>query len=331
MTTINIGTTPNDGLGDKLRDAFIIVNENFASVGDMVTPEQLAEALSDYATKVYVDEADGELQDQIDNLDGRLDTNESDIAALEIDVTNLGLLIDGKASLTQLNNSVSNINSSIAALQIVVDNKIEEAPSDDKTYGRRNENWEEITGGGSLAYKVYSVMINQTGSSNNYQNSDYNTNDIVIGRTYKIVTKTPGCDFTTIGAPNSNEQTYFVATGTSPNWGDSNDALLEYDSAAPVVTILQNTIGNLVWFYLETGVYYCVVLDNGQDPLSTFIESKTPTLSYIAGNNLLDNNSVVTLIVSRRDDQELRLRNIEARSGLLDEITNEFIEIRVYN
>ena len=34
---INVGTIPNDGTGDKLRDAFIIVNDNFASIDTLLS------------------------------------------------------------------------------------------------------------------------------------------------------------------------------------------------------------------------------------------------------------------------------------------------------
>ena len=42
MTFSNVNVSnPNDGLGDKLRDAFIIVNDNFSLIGDIVTPDYL--------------------------------------------------------------------------------------------------------------------------------------------------------------------------------------------------------------------------------------------------------------------------------------------------
>ena len=146
MTFSNINVSnPNDGLGDKLRDAFIIVNDNFDLVGDMVTPEQLSATLSNYATKVYVDNADNTLQDNIDSLDVRLTNDELDIAALQTDLGNLGLLVDGKASLTQLNDSVANINDTIATLQTLVDTKIDDAPNDGEAYVRINQTWEKLS------------------------------------------------------------------------------------------------------------------------------------------------------------------------------------------
>jgi len=141
MTFSNINVSnPNDGLGDKLRDAFVIVNDNFDLVGDMVTPTQLAATLSNYATIVYVDNTDNTLQDNIDSLDGRLTNDETDIAALQTDLGNLGLLVDGKASLTQLNNAISALNETIAELNVTISNKIR-------------------------TYKVYSALLTQSGTS----------------------------------------------------------------------------------------------------------------------------------------------------------------------
>ena len=43
MTFSNINvSTPNDGLGDKLRNAFIIVNDNFASIGTIVDTDYIS-------------------------------------------------------------------------------------------------------------------------------------------------------------------------------------------------------------------------------------------------------------------------------------------------
>ena len=142
MTFSNINVSnPNDGLGTKLRDAFIIVNDNFELVGDMVTPEQLSATLSNYTTIVYVDNIEGGLQDQIDFINGRLNTDDSDIETLQDDLNALQILVDGKASVTQLNNMIATINNTITTLQLNVDVKIGDAPNDGFTYGRKNNTW----------------------------------------------------------------------------------------------------------------------------------------------------------------------------------------------
>ena len=330
MTFSNVNVSnPNDGLGDKLRDAFIIVNDNFSLIGDIVTPDYLSATLSSYATKVYVDNIEGDLQDQIDFINSRLNNDELDIAALQTDLGNLGLLVDGKASLTQLNNSVASINSTIAALQIDVDSKVGEAPIDGKVYGRKDEGWQEVVGGSST-YKVYSAVVNQSGDGTSYDIS-FGEGDLVIGRTYQITaTDSDTCDFTNVGAPNNDINTYFVATGTTPtSWGQDNKGKLTYVSGTPVFTILENTIGDIVWIYDGVGYYQGFIFDATNTPIPTFLSGKTPTLNYITGP--MEANIVRHLVISRGADEWIRFEQYNTDFNRQDDITNAFIEIRLYN
>lgn len=332
MTFSNINVSnPNDGLGDKLRDAFIIVNDNFDLVGDMVTPEQLSATLSSYETIVDADASHTDLQNQINNLSDLVDLGEGSIQALQTDLNNLELLVDGKASLTQLNNSVANINDTIATLQIDVDSKIGEAPIDGKTYGRKDENWIEVTGGGSSStYKVYSAIVNQSGDGTLFEVSS-GDGDLVIGRTYRIGNNdSDTTDFTNVGAPNNNVDTYFVATGTTPtSWGNDNKGKLTYVMGAPVVTILENTIGDIVWIYDGVGYYMGYIFSSSTIPVPTFFENKVPTLNYITGP--MENNNVRHLVISRGTDEWVKFEQYNTDFNRQDEITNAFIEIRVYN
>ena len=142
MTFSNINvSTPNSGLGDKLRDAFVKVNENFSSIGEIVTPEYITATLSNYATLDYVDNELTDIDSELLSIIDRLNTSEDDIQTLQTDVTNLGLLVNGKASLTQLNNSISNINDTISTLQTLVDTNIDEAPIDGFAYVRLDGSW----------------------------------------------------------------------------------------------------------------------------------------------------------------------------------------------
>jgi hypothetical protein len=109
-----------------------------------------------------------------------------------------------------------------------------------------------------VPYKVYTALLTQSGGDSDAGLID---NGIVVGVTYRI---TPygneiGVDFTNIGAPNNNAGTYFVATGITPNsWGINTDDswVLQYNTGAPVVTVLENTIGNITWKYDSVGGYY---------------------------------------------------------------------------
>jgi hypothetical protein len=315
MTFSNINVSnPNDGLGDKLRDAFIIVNDNFDLVGDMVTPEQLSATLSNYATKVYVDAADNTLQDNIDSLDVRLTNDELDIAALQTDLGNLGLLVDGKASLTQLNDSVANINDTIATLQIDVDNKIEEAPQDDKTYGRNNAAWVEVTGGSSVNKVV--ARLYQTGNENE---TSLTSGTLEIGRTYYIDSFVEGDDFSNCGDNQNTEDRRFIAIAETPtNW--SNGSTLFTQDGAPVMNILENSLLEPFYFEYTTSGDYLI---KSYDPL--FIVNKTFTLLGRMGDVGFGNP--LDVLVEYIDENQMRI--------VVDKGDNQLsgycIEIRVYN
>jgi hypothetical protein len=100
-------------------------------------------------------------------------------------------------------------------------------------------------------YKVYTALLTQSGGSDQL---GIQSGDLTIGITYRIEQTNPDCDWTNVGAPNNNVGTYFVATGTTPNnWGT--DGLLIYNTGAPVVTVLENTIGNIWFTYFGIGTY----------------------------------------------------------------------------
>lgn len=107
------------------------------------------------------------------------------------------------------------------------------------------------------AYKVYTALLTQSGGDiTTFINGDEPV-PLTIGVTYQIADNT-GLDVTNVGSPNNNIGTYFIATGTTPNsWGNIIDGwgIITYNTGAPVVTVLENTIGN-VWFtYSGVGNY----------------------------------------------------------------------------
>jgi len=117
-------------------------------------------------------------------------------------------------------------------------------------------------------YRVYTALLTQTGEGNN-PNAVSDT-PLLPGVTYEIIDNDSGTvDFTNVGAPNNTVGTRFVATGTTPtSWGDNLSGQLQYDSSAPTVVVLENTIGNIWFTYVATGKYQC-----SSDNL--FIEDKT--------------------------------------------------------
>jgi hypothetical protein len=113
--------------------------------------------------------------------------------------------------------------------------------------------------------KFYIVegLISQAGTSDPQTQT---SGAVVKGVSYKITNDSNG-DFTNVGAPNNDIDTWFIATsnGTPTSYGD---AALFYDNGAPTAIILDNTLGN-VWFtYQSGGIYYC-------ESLGLFTEDKT--------------------------------------------------------
>lgn len=165
-------------------------------------------------------------------------------------------------------------------------------------------------------YKVYTALLTQSGGDNpSYV--DINNGTIVIGTTYEIFDAgSIDWDFTNIGAPSNNAGTKFVATGTTPNiWGNG---ILDFNTGAPVVTVLENTIGN-IWFVYDGVGYYSV---NSNDLYTTnktgvYLNSVDFTGSYEvypASTNII--------IIGTADSNRAESDNY---------LSNSFIEIRVYN
>ena len=170
-------------------------------------------------------------------------------------------------------------------------------------------------------YKVFTALLTQSGGDNVAYISSDDTEPLVVGVTYKI-TFNNGGDFTNVGAPNNNVNTFFIATGTTPNsWGVVGDTEVSYNTGAPVATVLENTIGNIWFEYIDVGNYSV-----NSDAL--FIESKTmvnisSTVKY-AGDN-------AKLCSWATDDSTINGLTIQTQDAGYDDILyNTPIEIRVY-
>jgi hypothetical protein len=162
-------------------------------------------------------------------------------------------------------------------------------------------------------YKVYTALLTQSGGDN-FQS--ISSGSLTIGVTYQIISASgdPG-DFTNVGAPNNNLGTYFVATGTDPNeWGAYE---LEYNEGAPVVTVLENTIGNIWFTYFGIGQYQ-IFSDN------LFTLDKSWATAYSGGDDEVSFNGFV---VSPASNNEFRLNSGNSN----DNHVSIRLEIRVYN
>jgi hypothetical protein len=179
-------------------------------------------------------------------------------------------------------------------------------------------------------YKVYTALLTQSGEDNQETLID---DPLIIGVTYKIGDQAGGTwDFTNVGAPNNDIDTYFVATGTTPNsWGNGT---LIYNTGAPVVTVLENTIGNIWWTYDSAGVYYGVLVGAFTDNktwLSGPFGSGKGIYGVPALNDDLTNNSRF-VIVTREDSDKVRITTLSQPEYINNDVLDNFpIEIRVYN
>jgi hypothetical protein len=165
-------------------------------------------------------------------------------------------------------------------------------------------------------YKVFTALVTQREGA---EEVAITSGTLTIGVTY-VILGNDNADFTNVGAPNNNPGTYFIATGTTPDWGDSEENILRFNTGAPVATVLENTIGNIVFGYGAEGVY--VIGCNG-----LFVEDKTWYTPVIISNAAsLTNGEMVW-----RSDSQIRIvTNLDGTlaDGLL---SNTPIEIRIYN
>lgn len=175
----------------------------------------------------------------------------------------------------------------------------------------------------SRPYKVYTALLTQSGGDNPLNLLSQDSPMLTIGVTYQITDDGgSGWDFTNVGAPNNDLNTSFVATGTTPaNWGSN--AMLSYNTGAPVVTVLENTIGDVFFDYDDPGSYIII----GDFPLNktTFVISNIGEVSsddisiraYIDTDNIYITTTAIPF---------------SGTSAYADGILNNTpIEIRVYN
>jgi hypothetical protein len=170
-------------------------------------------------------------------------------------------------------------------------------------------------------YRVYTALLTQSGTGNNGQTITGGT--LTIGITYLISEHQTGDDFTNVGAPNNNNGTYFLATGTTPaEWGSA--STLQYDASAPTINILDNTLGATV-----TATYYNVGSYNLNLSFPVLTEGKTFITTGYTDNPTLGESSIQSL-VSSTTSINVRTRGDvgEYFDGIL---SNTPIEIRVYN
>jgi len=159
-------------------------------------------------------------------------------------------------------------------------------------------------------YKVYTALLTQSGGDN----PTFTVGDETIekGVTYTINQLDSGDSLIPYGAPNNNLGTTFVCNQEAASWG-SPFTQLSYNTGAPVVTVLENTIGNIWWTYIDVGNYF--LNSNG-----LFLNNKTYT------PNVLINTIPQMLTITTGNTSIIEFVTNDGNDCLF----NTPIEIRVY-
>ena len=169
-------------------------------------------------------------------------------------------------------------------------------------------------------YKVFSALVTQENGSDSNQ---YKSSGAVTkGVTYLIIDSSDG-DFSNVGAPNNNINTYFIATNSNvPNsYGTSQ---LRYNAAVPTAIVLENTIGN-VWFdYGGQGIYRL-------NSNNLFTDEKTMVIGSSYYQYQL--NTIITFSsrYQRGVEDTILLQTFSGTSAIDGYLNNTPLEIRVYN
>jgi hypothetical protein len=168
----------------------------------------------------------------------------------------------------------------------------------------------------TLPYKVYTALLTQSGGDAPaicYGDGG----EIEKGFTYTISANPDNYDLTIYGASNNEVGTNFVSNQTII-LSYTISLELSYNEGAPVVTVLENTIGNIWFSYGSVGMY-----NLNSDNLFEL----NKTASFIGGDGAtalsayrIDNNIVEIFTYN--------LNTSSNEDGLLE---NTSIEIRVYN
>ena len=165
-------------------------------------------------------------------------------------------------------------------------------------------------------YKVYTALLIQSGGDDPQSLS---SGALTKGVTYKIDGGNDG-DFSNVGSPSNDDSTSFVAINDEvPN--NYGTCVLLYNTGAPVVTVLENTIG-YVWFTYNNIGSYAVISDG------LFIADKTTCITSQSAYN----DTGVTFIY--RDTESLiyiETQDFFTPGAANDILARTMLEIRVYN
>jgi hypothetical protein len=190
--------------------------------------------------------------------------------------------------------------------------------------GSLSVNGTEINKNGGLAYKVYTALLTQSGGT------DPLTQDsgaVEVGVSYVISSplgSEDSWDFSNVGGPVYPDNFNFVATSSDvPN--NYGTATLNYNTGAPVVTVLENTIGN-IWFTYDGDGYY-FVNSNG---LFSQDKSWTPTIQIFNDTAGVRDGEICEIRYNNSNEYNIATFD-QSGTNVNGKLQNTPIEIRVYN
>ena len=171
-------------------------------------------------------------------------------------------------------------------------------------------------------YKVYTALLTQSGGDDLI--SVGQDENIFVGITYYIENNDANFNFIPYGAPNNNVGTYFVCTQDA--YINTFDSLnLQYNTGAPVVTVLENTIGN-VWFTYDSDGFY-FVNSNG-----LFTENKSWTPTIVIFNDTAGLRDGEICEIRKVSSNQYTIATFDQNgTAINNQLNNTPIEIRVYN
>jgi hypothetical protein len=167
------------------------------------------------------------------------------------------------------------------------------------------------------SYKVYTALVTQSGGDDP---QSLTGGGLYFGVTYRI--ESSDGDYLNVGAPNNDIGTYFVATVTAAptTWGSLG---LGFNTGAPTVIVLENTIGN-VWFGYSGAGQYAMWSNNLFTDKTVSLNDQTRCLD--SGNNFYN------LKFTNPDPSQINITVLDnGLNGIDDRLTFKLIEIRVYN
>lgn len=171
-------------------------------------------------------------------------------------------------------------------------------------------------------YKVYTALLIQSGGDDPQSLS---SGALTKGVTYKIDGGNDG-DFSNVGSPSNDDSTSFVAINDEvPN--NYGTCVLLYNTGAPVVTVLENTIG-YVWFTYNNIGSYAVISDG------LFIADKTTCITSqsaytLSGRTFIYRDTESLIYIETQDF--FSMFNDLAPGAANDILARTMLEIRVYN